>query len=276
MSERKTFNSKTTILGSLNNLEALLPISSKEEKETTLNYHYNIFPNEPKPADLKLRYFGVGIQGTYLLNDEGVNAPLFPKQTDMNFYTPLPLRCVPFNEDLTPSERAQYRMRYVFEKNGQQYVAYYLKPIIFPSGVKITRVNAATLIEEPYELDSANLSPVPTKPSVDDTTGSLGNRDEINVSVAMDLSISGKEILEAVNVMYDGDILKGAVSEYGLFTGADKLVSTLDSDGVNFQYTEAIYTQMFLKQCCVKATFESPSTIVDKQLILSGGEIITK
>ena len=58
--------------------------------------------------------------------------------TNMDLYEPIPFRCVPIENDLTPEERANYRLREIRLINGSNYCLYWLKLITYdPDTVSI-------------------------------------------------------------------------------------------------------------------------------------------
>lgn len=230
-----------TLVGSGLNLTSLLPIDFVEQRDFTLNNDLNIFPNEPITTRPKLRYYGVGIRGAYNADDGILSSAYNPSKLNMGLYTPIPLRCVPVDEDLTDADRAQYRLRQRKTIKGQEYFLYYLKALEFLSGVKYKRVNADGT-EEPYELDPSYLHPEPIKMSTDATL--ITNNATIVAYCEARVSVYADEVLEYIRAAFDGDTRYAKISEMGFFTGVDKEVSGSTGQNVPITYTEAIYTML--------------------------------
>ena len=95
----------TSLLGSQLGLSVLLPVAVEEHPELTLNNHLNIAVNANtlNGEVPKLRYFGVGIGGSYNADDSILVSAYNPARTDMNLYRLIPIRCRPVDEDLSDS-----------------------------------------------------------------------------------------------------------------------------------------------------------------------------
>ena len=119
----------TSLLGSQLGLSVLLPVAVEEHPELTLNNHLNIAVNANtlNGEVPKLRYFGVGIGGSYNADDSILVSAYNPARTDMNLYRLIPIRCRPVDEDLSDSERSKYRLRQRKTlADGNEYFLYYL------------------------------------------------------------------------------------------------------------------------------------------------------
>ena len=233
----------TTLLGSHLGLTSLLPVDFASNHECTLNNHLNIQANTVPSYTPKLRYFGVGIKGCYNADDDILVSAYNPSRANMNLFTPIPIRCVPVDEDLTDSERALYRLRQRKTlADGNEYFLYWLKCLTIDSEIKFKRINPLTGAEEAYELDSSNLTPTPEKPSTDSTVTS--STSSIIAYGTASLEITADEILEYINVAFDGDTRYARISELGLFTGDDKTVTGTTGQDVSISYTEAVYTML--------------------------------
>lgn len=231
----------TTLLGSQLGLSLLLPVDLNKESQFTLNHLLNVFPDElGDDAQPKLRYFGVGIKGCYNADDNILQAAYNPSRTDMNLYSLIPIRCRPVDEDLSATERANYRMRVKKTLgDGNEYYLYYLKVLNYTDKtVRFKRVSPLTGSEEGYELSSAYLNPSPVKPSTDTTIET--NSSSIVAYCEASVDVSASEILEYINIAFDGDTRYAKISEIGFFTGIDAQVT---KDGTT--YMESLYTQLY-------------------------------
>lgn len=239
----------TTLVGSALGLSTLLPVNITEQPELTLNSFLNIATaqNTLDGNIPKLRYFGVGIGGSYNADDSILVSAYNPNRTDMNLYKLIPIRCRPVDEDLSDTERAKYRLRQRKTLNdGQDYYLYYLKVLDFDDTVKFKKVTVSTGAEVDYELSKEFLSPTPTKPS---TSSTIETSDTSIVAYCeATVEVAAKEVLEYININYDGDTRYARISEIGFFTGIDKVVSdTVQQNDklVPINYTEACYTQLY-------------------------------
>ena len=202
--------------------------------DTTINSKYNNYHNlipEEMPVP-KIMYFGLGINGFYNVDDGNMSAPYHPAADELDLYEPIPLRCVPVNNDLSHAERSLYRMRVEKTFNGERYYCYYLKKItLIDNEVQLTRTNPIKKTEEPFELDPSNLTPVPTIPT---TSGEVeGTITQVNASLSLGINWVGSEVLEAINVIYGGDMRRAKISEIGIYSGVD-----YDVTGYNAVNTE--------------------------------------
>lgn len=268
------YKSRVPVTGSISELMNNFDITPEWDPEYTLNHKYGIHPTEVPSGPVKIRYFGIGIGGTYLANDEGDVIPYTPKQTDGDLYTPIPFRCVPITEDLSANQRQKYRMRVPMTINGQQYVAYYLKRFDV-SDISVTQVDPLDdQTEIPYELDPATLSPTPVIPT---TTGVQNTvRQEVNVSLDLILKINGREVFEAFNAIYNGDLSKAKVNEIALYRGEDRRLTGYTADNTPFEYTESVYTQMQFKQCCTPIYIQTEQGVYDRKITYGSGNTLAK
>lgn len=231
----------TTLLGSHLGLSNLLPVAYNPQREFTLNNHLNIAPNESIGNNLpKLRYFGVGIRGGYNTDDGILFSCYNPSRSNMNLYTLIPIRCVPVDEDLSTAERALYRLRQRKTINGTDYYLYYLKCLTFSESIKYKRVSVDNS-EEEYELNSSFLTPTPSKAVTD---GTLETKGSILAYCQAKIDLTASEVLEYIRAAYAGDTRYARISEIGFFTGVDKVITGTNSQNTQFQYTEAIDTQL--------------------------------
>ena len=233
-----------TLLGVQRSLEAQLPISPINDAQTTLNTKYGVNANTGFTANGKplLQYVGVGIRGFHNIDDGILSEPNVVLATNMDLYTPLPIRVVPIEQDLSSIERANYRMRVVQTVGGDQYACYYLKKITPASPTVNFTVTDEDGVESEYVIDYDNMSPEPPDPEIQGVVAASANA--INVSSATQILITGAEVHEAINVLYDGNMQYAKLSEIGVYMGEDQTVVAQDYLGDNFNYTEAIFCQL--------------------------------
>lgn len=257
----KSAGSVTTILGAMNQFQAFADLDFVDDVRTTLNAKYNLFPERHPTTVPMLRYFGIGIRGYQNTDGNQGARPFSPKATDMDLYTPIPIRCVPATNDLTQTERQRYRMRIRTTFNGVEYICYYLKTIVWdPSHVELVQKDTDD-VETPYALDPSNLNPEP--PSFE-TGGSIDtNLNRVIVRATGVCEITGAEVNEAVNVIYGADVSKARISELGFYTGCDIGVDSneqpVDGAGMN---KEAIYVQLCKKRCTLGTDLSDPGSLM--------------
>lgn len=240
--------------------------------DTTINSKYNVYHNlipEEMPVP-KIMYFGLGINGFYNIDDGNMSAPYHPAADELDLYEPIPLRCVPVNNDLSDAERSLYRMRVEKTFNGERYYCYYLKKItLIDNSVLLTRTNPIKKTEEPFELDPSKLIPIPTIPT---TSGEVeGTITQINASLKLGINWVGSEVLEAINVIYGGDMRRAKISEVGIYSGIDYEVTGYNATNSEIHYTEAIYTQLAYKICNIGSVITSDKYDGSRILSLQNG-----
>lgn len=240
--------------------------------DTTINSKYNVYHNlipEEMPVP-KIMYFGLGINGFYNIDDGNMSAPYHPAADELDLYEPIPLRCVPVNNDLSDAERGLYRMRVEKTFNGERYYCYYLKKItLIDNSVLLTRINPIKKTEEPFELDPSKLVPIPTIPT---TSGEVeGTITQINASLKLGINWVGSEVLEAINVIYGGDMRRAKISEVGIYSGIDYEVTGYNATNSEIHYTEAIYTQLAYKICNIGSVITSDKYDGSRILSLQNG-----
>lgn len=247
---RSPVRSTQTLLGLMNSIELITANATPiYDTNQTLNAHYNVFANQKPKSHPQLNYFGIGIGGSAYSGVGNIMRPQEVAATNANLYNPIPFRCVPVEQDLTDDERKQYAMRQVITKDGtnEQYVCYWLKRVVWnDTTVQFSRFDSSVNQNKPYTLDDSNLAPKPPAIPVDGSTPDIS--DEISVLRTCTLPITGAEVFEAINVLYNGDLNRASITEIGLFTGSDETVTVTDFKNNSLNYQEAILAQMFLHE----------------------------
>lgn len=273
-SKQLVWHSVKTVIGIKNEIAAVLNNSTySADLETTLNSKYNVFPREKPTSVPRLGWFGIGINGHYNVNDENVSQARIPAMTNMDLYSPIPFIAVPLDED-KPDYRTRYRMRTVRNVNGISYVMYYLKPIsLVDSAVRIVRIDPITQKEIEYELDTSNLNPIPPIPQ---TSGIIeGTSAEIQVSQKFMLPIKGSEVCDPVGVLYEGDLRRARLSEYGLYTGEERVLTGYTANNVAFQYNEVVCAQLAVHTTTIGMDGTNSSSVLDRVVTMTGGNVAT-
>lgn len=237
------FQLTKTIVCALYEMQAISKVDPLFLADTTLNYKYNVFPSELPNAAPKLAYFGMGIRGCKNIDDLNTSAPYIPSAKNLDLFTPIPFRIVPITNDLSAIERSNYRMRVMKTVDNVSYWAYYLKKLTFiDNRAKIIKTDLTTNTETTLsELDSADLNPVPANTSVEGVTETTS---KISVALTASMQLTGEEVIEAINILYGGNLLKASISELGVYLGNDQTVSMSDGVGGTFSGTESIFTSL--------------------------------
>lgn len=265
--------SKENILGMTIALEERFGITPRNDPGTTLNTKFGVFPNRLPTGKRVVKYFCWGNKGR--TNDNTTQSSAQPVLgTNMALYGMRPFRAVPFENDLSASERAKYAMRRVETIRGTRYCLYYLKKIDFSqSQVQYIRTDPATGQSTTYEIDYADLSPTP--PTADANGIIRDIADEISVNLPGSLTITGEEVWESTSVMDLGDARNAIVSEIGFVSASSEMVSATDVNNVAFTYEEAVFAQMVDQYNWVGQPMLSTSDVWQRTMRFSATNRIT-
>ena len=116
------------------------------------------------------------------------------------------------------------------------------------------------------------LTPVPSIPTVSGEVS--GTMSEVNATLSLGLAWLGSEVLEAINIKYNGDMRRAKISEIGIYSGEDATVTGFDASGASFSYVEAIYTQLAYKICNIGSVITSPSYDGSRNLVLNNSSLM--
>lgn len=264
-----------TILQKINETQNAVDIDASHYLKHTLNVLYDLWSAEVPNDTSRLRYFGMGINGRYNVDSEGLMGAYDPLTTDLDLYEPVPFRCRPLDEDLTDAERAQYRIRAIREINGQRYICYFLKKLEqVDNEVHVFRIDHENGLTLPYELENRHLNPTPRKPQTNDTQAS--EEPDIVVGVRMNMNVTAEELYEYIDIKYKGDRRRAVISEWGVYSGEDRLIREAPNPvgpGV-FSYTESIYTYLSYKTCTLGTTMENANHGMTRTLLIGSGTCI--
>ena len=229
-----------TLLFTQRSLEATLDITPSYDSDFTINTKHGVAASETIPAGSRprIRYFGVGTNGFRNVSTNS-SEPHEVRPENLDLYEPIPIRMRTADQDLTASERANYRMRVESTINGEAYVSYYLKVLTLESAAVAFTLGGSTTA---YELDAANLRPSP--PTQSQQGAIQGRGSQIEASASARSLLTGEEIAEAVAILHGGDVSKARISEFGLYMGHDATIVATDAANQSFNYTEAIQCEL--------------------------------
>jgi len=265
------YQMKRTLQGIKNELLSMTNLPLIPEFDLTINHKWGVKSNVAPIKKPTIAYIGFGIGGCYNVDDGNLSSPYQIKVTNKDLYLPIPIRCVPVDQDLSSEERSLYRMRVRRTFGDQEYWCYYFKKIIFNSNVKMTQTDPITLEEIPYEEDPNDLTPTPPQPPYTGTVNT--NESEINVSLTGSVTVYGSEILEGISTIYN-DARRATISEIGIYTGEDMEVTGLSGTGSDIQYTEAIYAQLATHYTSIGVPLLTPDSFREININFTKGNIM--
>ena len=281
----------TTILGALNQFQAFTELTYRAMWDTTLNSKYDVLTgyHENRPTDVPaLRYFGIGTRGYQNINLEQSALPFPGDGRMMDLYRPLPIRCIPLEEEasiMTDALRKNYRMRVVERHNGIDYACYYLKLIQFGNEIEIVKKDADGK-ETAYTLDSSWLTPNP--PDINQVGGNINaNVNRIIVRAAGTCEVTHEEIMEAVTAIHNSELDYARISEIGYYTGCEVPVVYEPGSAVNTpiqdlttltgnEQKEAFFVQLAKGHCFrgselfTEGSYISPKVTLESDVCING------
>lgn len=243
------------------------------DTKSTLNTLYNIFPNEI-PKDIpNVKYYGIGINGQFSLNQRAKTAAYPVTNRNLNLFKQIPFRTVHIEEDLSADERELYRLRNVETYLNEPYACYYLKKSDISNQVLLqtTDTNGKPV---DYKPDYSYLRPKPIEGVINGTIDDISS--EVLISLGMVFGLKGDELLEVIGVLFEGDLLEAVVSELGLYTGEDKLITFKASDGSLVEMNEAIGVQLYMHNTFIGIPLLTNDARVDLGIDLISGDLTVK
>lgn len=193
-----------------------------------------------------LKFVGIGNKGVkavcstdFTFSYDGIQH----RTRDAAPYGILPFILREVNDDLTVAQRAKYALRRVEERNGTNYIAYYLKRLNIDSVVPqmlYKTVDGDTTTVTAFTPTAADLNPTPPDLSnggVNSTTG-----DYLVSSAQIDFKLDEwetQEFLKVAQIIHGSDSYAN-ITELFLCSGVDKIVVT---EG-NQNFNEAIGVQV--------------------------------
>ncbi len=219
---------------------------------TTLNEKLGIQSGvTPSPGVYPaVSYFCIGNKGHQSqvgADGIGLNVVAQHRATDAALFNQIPFVLRDVNNDLTTVERAKYALRREETHDGQAYVAYYLRRIDKTSVIAEmqyrSNINGEVLVT-PFVPTADNLNPTPVEIPSSGSATLAG--DYVTVTAEVDVSLTEWEVAELLNVadIIYSDSSYAIISEIGLCSGADKVITVTPSVGTPFNFNEAIGVQI--------------------------------
>ena len=190
-------------------LSMLLGRDYMTKPNTTLNEKFDVLAdvNVPEGMYPKLQYYCIGIGGDQL--SESVSG--FPvsehSPMDAALFEQIPFVIRPIQQDLTPTERANYRFRVIETIKNETYVCYYLKVI-----PKIAKLEFNLMHNDIKELenvlnvlgkDGKQLTEIGVCTGIDNLID--GNVEASSVQIAFHLGVN-LDLVQSINV--DNNIIR--------------------------------------------------------------------
>lgn len=241
-----------TIYGSALQTAMLLKLPYTVVPNTTLNEKFGILANQvPEPGKLpSLAYFCIGNGGhRSITGADGVpyTVPIKHRASDAALFNHLPFVLREVNDDLPPEQRQKYALRREEQHGGRRYYAYYLKRLDL-SGV-VNEMKHTTVIDGvsqtlPFIPTSANLNPTP--PEISPTGINPTEGDYLTTTAVVEIRFTANDVAELVRVaeILYGNELMAVISEIGLCSGLDKVITAQGPGNTTFNFNEAIAVQI--------------------------------
>ena len=219
---------------------------------TTLNERFGINAGVAPSANAipEMQYFCIGVGGhsfTVGADSIPVPTPIQHEATDAACFKPIPFVLRPVTSDLSQVQQTNYALRSVITINSVQYVAYYLKRIDLTqvtAQMQLVSVNAGVETVTPFTPNSSNLNPTPQTPSNSGTNVVTGNYVSASAPVGLIFSQTDATELQNVATIMFGNPDYAIISEIGLCSGVDKVVSVTPTTGATYNFNDAIAVQI--------------------------------
>lgn len=222
-------------------------------------------------ANAKIQYIAIGIGGHYGVTNATHGIPSTQtkphKSRHTGFFRQIPFVCKRLDDDLTPEQRANYRLRKVVEINGVLYAAYFLRHLdLSTSSIVqvIVKKDKGIKSSSPYVPTANDLAP--TDPAISGTNDGT----YIQTYILSELAFNSQEAawLREVAALWFGDENLAIVSEIMLCSGVDKPVTKRYPESgnqtpvqINSSYKEALAVQgSIVESTYMSLTFINGST----------------
>jgi hypothetical protein len=219
---------------------------------STLNERFGIQQNVfPDASELpSLGYFVIGNGGhkwSTGANGMGIPVPVQHRGTDASCFSPIPFVLREQANDLTVTERARFALRRTETHGGKAYFAYYARRMdksAVAAAMELVHVADGVSTVSAFTPDSSNLNPTPPTVVPDSVNVTTGDFTAITAKIGLDLSDWDiAELRNVAKVIYD-DEKYAIVSEVGLVTGVDKVVSSPGPGNTTITQNEVIVAQV--------------------------------
>lgn len=219
--------------------------------KTTLNEKFDIQANADLQGDIPhVHYFCIGNKGHQVITGaDGIpyTSPIQHRAKDAALFNHIPFVVRKPDNDLSIDQRENYALRKREVYNGEEYVVYYLKRIDLSEVVlnmEYNQVVDGDTTTKPFTPTNDALNP--TQPEMPNSGVITTDGTYLSVSAIIDLVFNDNDVQELINVarvIYDNEQM-AVISEIGLSSGIDRVVSADNANGQSFNYREAIAVQI--------------------------------
>lgn len=239
-----------SILGALLQTNQYLKLPTIIAPNTTLNQKFDIHNNIAlAETDIPAaNYYAIGNGGhDYAIGADGAKlpTPILHKTRSAALYNHLPFVLRTPNNDLSPTQRNNYRLRKNEIIGGNNYIAYYLRKIDktnTESSLQLREVVDGVVTSTPFEHTLGDLSPTPPELNNEGNNTTTGNYISATARITFSMTdFDIEELLNVANIIYNDDRY-AIISEVAICSGVDKTV-TGTFNGVSSSYVEAVGVQ---------------------------------
>lgn len=230
----EVYRNTRTIIGNENQVIRSLGLPFNVRPNSTLNQHLEIeatrTPAGTTPRSIS--YFILGAGGMSALNCTPSSATLPPvfrfyqhSPRSTNVFNIMPIVMRETAQDLTPAERAKYRLRRLVAKDGVNYYAYYAKAIDKTKIRLETKIFTAqsdgTWTDSDYVATTADAKPTPQDYTPDEEQLLMASYSKVTALVPISIDAEDvREIKNVFNILY-GDPDRAITTEMALVSGVD-------------------------------------------------------
>ena len=221
------------------------------QEKTTLNEALNIQAGVAPPSNVypSVKCIGIGVGGLRPSVNDGLwSIDAADHEADhFGFYRQMPFVIRKPDNDLSPTERAKYALRRIEVVNNVSYVAYYLRrldPPVTTASLEVLTVNNGISTTVPFVPTNANLSP--TVPAISNKSTNTVDGSYITASNTNTVVFTPDDIVnlfEVAETLY-GSSAQAVISEIGIVSGVDKIVSSPSVGNTTIQFNELIAAQI--------------------------------
>lgn len=219
---------------------------------STLNQKFDVAKDQLlKKGEFPIgQYIAIGLNGA--TREPNANGRLVTKYREyipswgsLLEYFPFIMR--PLAQDLTPDERAFYRMRKILMVNGEPHAAYYLRRLdLTKSNTEVSkqiRTPGQGVSVSAWEPTLADLNPTPLTMPLNSTHTTTEEYLVVNRRIELNFTENDvQEILNCANLLYNDEYVAD-ITELAMVTGVERMVPG-NFNGIQSNYMEAIAAQV--------------------------------
>jgi len=241
-----------TIIGAHLQTTKMLGLHVDIKQNTTLNEKLSIHQDRLlNLSDIpNIKYLVIGNGGhTPLTDASGVvrNESIPHTPADVSLYNQIPFVLRSVNNDLSDIERNKYRLRKKLSIGGVNYIGYYMKVLtndaLRPT-IEHRTIAKGVITTTLQDFTSADLNP--TVPTINTNTNVVADGTYLVVSAKMSFHMDLTDIQDLISAVtiLTGDSSGAIISEIGICSGVDILISDIDITSNRFEYSESLATQI--------------------------------